>query len=98
MDEKTELFLAGFIFGIVVGMFIQNIPKIDRCTDGTYYTKAICFYQPENKMCPVYCEDYYMYCLKGKYILQKKDGEYACLTVEEYLNISDYYPEIQYWS
>jgi len=92
MEEKTKIFLAGLIFGMIIGMLAQSISaKIDKCEDGTYYTKAICFYQPENKFCPVYCEDYLMYCLKGKYILQKKDGEFACLTVEEYLNISNYY-------
>jgi len=90
--EKINILLMGFILGIIISMLLmQSTSAKLECEDGTYYTKAICFYQPDNELCPIYCEDYYMYCLKGKYILQKKDGEYSCLTVEEYLNKNNNY-------
>lgn len=89
--KKIKILLIGLISGIIIGiLFMQNSSaKISECTDGTYYTKAICFYQPDNKLCPVYCEDYKMHCLKGKYILQKEDGKYTCLSVDEYLKGGD---------
>ena len=77
--------LSGFSVWILVGTPVIH----SECIDGTYHTKAICFYQPDNKLCPVYCEDYKMHCLKGKYILQKDDGEYTCLSVNEYLKGGD---------
>jgi hypothetical protein len=54
------------------------------CREGTYYTKAICFYQPENKLCPIYCKDYKLLCLSGKYVLQKDEENFACHTIEDW--------------
>jgi hypothetical protein len=54
------------------------------CQEKTYYTKAICFYQPENEQCPIYCKDYRLLCLNGKYVLQKDEENFACHTVEDW--------------
>lgn len=54
------------------------------CREGTYYTKAICFYQPENVHCLIYCKDYRLLCLDGKYVLLKDEENFACHSIEEW--------------
>lgn len=75
--------ITGFIILLIL-LLSNNIGA--TCSDGTYMTKAICFYQPENKLCPIYCEDYKLYCLKGKYIITKDSGHYVCMGIEEWIH------------
>ena len=86
--KKLIFLLLGILVLLISLKFVGNsYAELNECEDKTYYTKAVCFYQPNNTLCPIYCEDYYVYCLKGRYILKKKAGEYICLTVEEYLKV-----------
>lgn len=72
-DLETVLFLNSYL---------NNINS--TCEDGTYYTKAICYYQPENAQCPIYCKDYRLLCLDGRYVLKKDEENFACHSIEEW--------------